>query len=82
MRKIEKRIDAGVDAIEPFASALEERNQRRIAVEHFTDHAVVRVFGLDGLRPRMPESARHVRQSVLPDAIQAGDCRSTTACSE
>ena len=71
-RKIENAVEPGVDSIESRAPALEERRQRRVAVEHFAHDLESGVARVDGRRPIAPEPSRHIRHGVLADAVDAG----------
>ena len=70
-REVEERVDPGVDAVEARSTSLEERHQRRVAVEELPHHAQPRVLALDRRHPGAPEAPVDVGQRVLADSVEA-----------
>ena len=71
-REIKERFNAGIHAVELFASTLEERDEFRFTVKHLTEDGEVRIFFFESGCPLRPVSARHVGQGVLSHGVESG----------
>ena len=80
-REVEQRVDAGVDAVEARLAALEEGDERGVAVEELADDRELRVLLLDRA-PSSPARSGGGRRAACPGGCRRGRSRRPTrACS-
>src|ERR1043165_7709242 len=72
-RKVQKRIEGGIYAVEADAPALKERSVDDIAVFDFADDAERWILALNCHSPSRPESVGHVLPGVFADAVETRD---------
>src|SRR6185369_7301038 len=71
-RKVEQRIESGINSVKTNFAALKERCMDHVAVLHFADDSKIRKLAFQRRGPVAPEGIRHVLPCVHANAVESG----------